>query len=57
MKIAMIAPENDNHTAPVKWALERVGYEVLCWAGLGWSGERQASISPWTKTAVGGFSK
>jgi len=45
MKIAIIAPENDNHTAPVKWALERAGYEVLCWAGLGWSPERQASIS------------
>jgi glutathione synthase/RimK-type ligase-like ATP-grasp enzyme len=45
MKIAIIAPENDNHTAPVKWALERAGYKVLCWAGLGWSPERQASIS------------
>lgn len=45
MKIVIIAPENDNHTAPVKWALERAGYEVLCWAGLGWSAERQASIS------------
>jgi glutathione synthase/RimK-type ligase-like ATP-grasp enzyme len=45
MKIAIIAPENDNHTAPIKWALERAGYETLCWAGLGWSPERQASIS------------
>ena len=45
MKIAIVAPENDNHTAPVKWALERAGYEVLCWAGLGWSPECQASIS------------
>ncbi|MGB6134138.1 MAG: hypothetical protein WBG54_20315 [Acidobacteriaceae bacterium] len=45
MKIAILAPENDNHTAPVKWALERAGYEVVCWAGLGWSAERQASIA------------
>jgi len=45
MRIVIIAPENDNHTAPVKWALERTGYEVVCWPGLGWSSERQASIS------------
>lgn len=45
MKIAILAPENDNHTAPVKWALERAGYEVICWAGVGWSRERQAAIS------------
>jgi hypothetical protein len=45
MKIAIIAPENDNHTAPIKWALEQAGYAVFCWAGLGWSPEHQASIS------------
>jgi hypothetical protein len=45
MKIAILAPENDNHTVPVKWALERVGYQVFCWSGLGWPPERQASIS------------
>jgi glutathione synthase/RimK-type ligase-like ATP-grasp enzyme len=45
MKIVILAPENDNHTAPLKWALERAGYEVVCWAGLGWSTARQASIS------------
>jgi hypothetical protein len=45
MKIVIIAPENDNHTAPAKWALERAGYEVLCWAGLAWSPRRQASIA------------
>lgn len=52
MKIAIIAPENDNHTAPVKWALERSGHEVLCWAGLGWSRERQASISLFDKLSL-----
>jgi glutathione synthase/RimK-type ligase-like ATP-grasp enzyme len=45
MRIAIIAPENDNHPAPVKWALERAGYEVTCWAGLGSSPDRQASIA------------
>jgi len=45
MRIAIIAPEDDNHTAPVRWALEKAGYEVLCWAGLGWSPEGQASLT------------
>ena len=45
MKIVILAPENDNHTAPLKWALEEAGYRVACWAGLGWSAERQASLS------------
>ncbi|HEY6447229.1 MAG TPA: hypothetical protein VIY53_12280 [Acidobacteriaceae bacterium] len=44
MKIAIVAPENDNHTAPVKWALEKAGYSAFCWAGVGWTPERQASI-------------
>lgn len=45
MKIVILAPENDNHTAPLKWALEQADYQVACWAGLGWSAERQASVS------------
>src|ERR1700674_4490981 len=45
MKIVILAQENDNHTAPLKWALEQAGYPVACWPGLGWSAERQASIS------------
>lgn len=45
MKVIIAAPADDNHTAPLKWALEQAGYEVVCWAGLGWSEERQASIS------------
>ena len=45
MKVVILAPENDNHTAPLKWALEQADYEVACWAGLGWSAERQTSIS------------
>jgi glutathione synthase/RimK-type ligase-like ATP-grasp enzyme len=45
MKIVITAPENENHTAPLKWALEQAGYSVACWAGLGWTEDRQASIS------------
>ena len=45
MKILVVAPENDNHTAPLKWALQRAGFGVACWAGLGWTEKRQASIS------------
>lgn len=44
MKIMILAQENDNHTAPLKWALEQAGYRVVCWSGLGWSADRQASI-------------
>jgi glutathione synthase/RimK-type ligase-like ATP-grasp enzyme len=45
MKILITAPENENHTAPLKWALEQAGYSVACWAGLGWTEAKQASIS------------
>jgi glutathione synthase/RimK-type ligase-like ATP-grasp enzyme len=44
MKIVILAQENDNHTAPLKWALEQSGFQVVCWAGLGWSDDRQATI-------------
>lgn len=45
MKVLIVAPENDNHTAPLKWALEQAGFPVACWAGLGWTEDRQAAIS------------
>jgi glutathione synthase/RimK-type ligase-like ATP-grasp enzyme len=45
LKILITAPENENHTAPLKWALEQAGYSVACWAGLGWTEAKQASIS------------
>ena len=44
MKVLITAPENENHTAPLKWALEQAGYTVACWAGLGWTDARQASF-------------
>src|SRR5215475_2191818 len=52
MKILITAPENDNHTAPLKWALEQAGYSVACWAGLAWTEARQASISLLEDTQV-----
>ena len=44
MKIVIIAPEDDNHTTPIKWALEKAGYSVACWAGIGFTADRQASL-------------
>lgn len=44
MKIIVLAPEDDNHTAPIKWALERAGHRVVCWGGLAWTEDGQASL-------------
>jgi glutathione synthase/RimK-type ligase-like ATP-grasp enzyme len=44
MKIIILAAEDDNHTAPIKWALEKAGYTVVCWTGLGWTEQQQASM-------------
>ena len=44
MKIIILAHETDNHTAPIKWALEQAGYQVLCWPGVSWTEERQVSM-------------
>ncbi len=44
MKIVVLAHENDNHTAPIRWGLEQAGYKVACWGGVSWTEERQASI-------------
>jgi glutathione synthase/RimK-type ligase-like ATP-grasp enzyme len=52
MKILIVAPENDNHTAPLKWALQHAGFDVACWAGLGWSEQRQASITLFSGSRV-----
>jgi glutathione synthase/RimK-type ligase-like ATP-grasp enzyme len=52
MKILITAPENENHTAPLKWALEQAGYSVACWAGLGWTEAKQASITLFEDTQL-----
>lgn len=44
MKIFIVADETDNHTAPIKWALERAGYHVVCWAGVSWTEDQQVSM-------------
>ena len=44
MKVIIFAYEKENHTAPVKWALEQAGYEVACWGGLSWTEQQQASL-------------
>jgi hypothetical protein len=44
MKVIIFAYAKENHTAPVKWALEQAGYEVACWGGLSWTEQQQASL-------------
>src|SRR5437588_9677822 len=44
MKVIVIAYAKENHTAPVKWALEQAGYQVACWGGLSWTEQQQASL-------------
>jgi len=44
MKVIILAHETDNHTAPIKWALERAGYEVVSWPGVSWTEEQQVSM-------------
>jgi glutathione synthase/RimK-type ligase-like ATP-grasp enzyme len=44
MKVIILAQPYDNHTAPIKWALEQAGYKVVCWGGLAWKEQQQASV-------------
>ena len=44
MKVIIFAYAKENHTAPVKWALEQAGYQVACWGGLSWTEQQQASL-------------
>jgi hypothetical protein len=44
MKVIIFAYGKENHTAPVKWALEEAGYQVACWGGLSWTPQQQASL-------------
>ncbi len=44
MKVIIFAYDKENHTWPVKWALEQAGYKVACWGGLSWKQEQQASL-------------
>lgn len=44
MKLIVFAYPGENHTATIKWALEKAGYEVACWGGLSWTKRQQASL-------------
>lgn len=44
MKVVILAHETDSHAAPIKWALERAGYQVVCWPGVSWTEEQQVSM-------------
>jgi len=57
MKVIIFAYEKENHTAPVKWALEQAGYQVACWGGLSWAEQQQASVllDAQTKMTLGPF--
>lgn len=58
MKVIMLAQENENHAAPIKWALEQAGYQVACWGGLSWTEQQQASLllDDETRMALGPYS-
>ena len=45
MKVIILGHARENHTAPIKWALEQAGYRVACWGGLSWTEEQQTSLS------------
>jgi hypothetical protein len=57
MKVIIFAYAKENHTAPVKWALEQAGYEVACWGGLSYTEQQQASLlfDAQTKMTLGPF--
>ncbi len=57
MKVIIFAYAKENHTAPVKWALEQAGYEVACWGGLSWTEQQQASLllNAQTKMTLGPY--
>ncbi|PYP91112.1 MAG: hypothetical protein DMG65_08920 [Candidatus Angelobacter sp. Gp1-AA117] len=52
MKIIILSPDDDNHTAPIQWALEKAGYTVACWMGLAWTEAEQASLRFGRQTRV-----
>jgi hypothetical protein len=44
MKILVLAHPQDDHAAPVQWALEQAGYQAACWSGVSWTEPEQASL-------------
>ncbi|HEY2363808.1 MAG TPA: hypothetical protein VGK36_22005 [Candidatus Angelobacter sp.] len=44
MKIIVMAHPQDDHAAPVRWALEKAGYQTACWSGVSPAEQDQASL-------------
>ena len=44
MKIIVLAHPNDDHAAPVQWALEQAGYQASCWSGVSPAEPERASL-------------
>ena len=44
MKIITLAHPQDDHAAPIQWALEQAGYQAACWSGVSWTEQEQASL-------------
>jgi len=44
MKILVMAHPQDDHAAPVLWALEQAGYQTACWSGVSWTEQEHASL-------------
>lgn len=44
MQIIILSHEQDDHAAPIRWALEQAGYRAACWDGLSFTPEQQASL-------------
>jgi hypothetical protein len=44
MKIIALAHPQDDHAAPVVWALAQAGCQAACWSGVSWGEQEQASL-------------
>lgn len=44
MKIIILAHPQDDHAAPVRWALEQTGHQTACWSGVSPAEQDQASL-------------
>src|SRR5258708_728745 len=45
MKVVILAHENDNHTAHLKWGLEQASCQAVCKARLAWNEKQGASAA------------
>lgn len=45
MKVLLLAHEQDDHAAPVRWALEQAGQEAACWSGVSAMEQEQVALA------------